>query len=251
MDAMTPTTARADETTLRVELAAAFRLIARLDWHEAVANHFSAAVSADGRQFLLNPRWMHFSRIRASDLLLLDVDAEPDAALLESVDSTAWAIHGAMHANVPQARCILHIHPPYATAIGCLADPRLLPIDQTTARYFNRIAYDVAYAGIASEFSEGERLARVLGDKRVMMMGNHGVLVAGDSVAEAFDALYYLERGCRTLALAYATGQKLSVLSDEVAERTARGQEAEPAFADAHFAEMRRILDREDPSYAD
>ena len=91
--------------------------------HEAVANHFSAAVSADGRKFLMNPKWRHFSRIKASDLVLFDLD---DAASVKSrpdVDPTAWAIHGQMHKQLPQARVVMHLHPPFATTIACLADP--------------------------------------------------------------------------------------------------------------------------------
>src|SRR5207249_4599485 len=97
----------------RVDLAAAFRLAADLGWHEAVANHFSLAVSPDGKKFLMNPRWRHFSRIKASELLLLDADDRETMNRLDAPDPTAWCIHGHIHAAVPQARCILHVHPPY------------------------------------------------------------------------------------------------------------------------------------------
>jgi ribulose-5-phosphate 4-epimerase/fuculose-1-phosphate aldolase len=235
------------EQQLRIDLAAAFRLADRFAWTEAVANHFSLAVSEDGKKFLLNPLWRHFSTIRASDLVLVDSQAnEPPA----NIEITAWTIHGSIHANLPHARCILHLHPPYATALSCLADPAIKPIDQTTARYFNRVAIDTEFGGMADNHEEGMRLTRALGDHKVMMMGNHGVLTAGDTVAEAFDAMYHLERACRTLVLAYSTGQKLNILSDEIAEKTALAWEDGGAFANAHFSEMKRILDKEDPSYA-
>jgi ribulose-5-phosphate 4-epimerase/fuculose-1-phosphate aldolase len=237
----------ATEQQLRIDLAAAFRIAARYEWTEAVANHFSLAVSGDGKTFLLNPLWRHFSKIRASDLVLLDSRAE---TLPEGIDTTAWMIHGKMHAHVAHARCILHLHPPYATALSCLADPTIKPVDQTSARFFNRVAVDTAFAGMADNDEEGLRLAHALGSHNVMMMGNHGVLTVGDTVAEAFDAMYHLERACRTLVLAYSTGQKLNVLSDEIAEKTALAWEDGGAFAHAHFAEMKRILDDEDPSYA-
>ena len=152
--------------------------------------------------------------------------------------------------RVPHARCILHVHPPYATALASLADPELKPIDQNTARFYNRVHIDLGFGGIADDKAEGERLARALGNKSVMMMGNHGVLVAGTTVAEAFDDLYFLERSCRTMVLAYSTGQKLNIMPPEIAEKTARGWEDYKGMAYAHFDELKRKLDRKDPSYA-
>jgi ribulose-5-phosphate 4-epimerase/fuculose-1-phosphate aldolase len=241
---------RINERQLRIDLAAACRLAARLDWQEAVANHFSMATSADGRYFLMNPLWRHFSRIRASDFLLLDAntDAAQNALLL---DPTAWAIHGTMHAQLRRARCILHAHPPYATAWSCLADPCIRPIDQTSARFYNRVAIDTHYSGLADNVAEGLRLTRALGEHNALMMGNHGVLVVGDTVAETFDALYHLERACRTLLLAHSTGQPLRILADDVAETTALAWNDGGVQATAHFAQQKAILDAEDGSYAE
>jgi ribulose-5-phosphate 4-epimerase/fuculose-1-phosphate aldolase len=238
------------EWQLRIDLAAAFRLAVAFNWHEAVANHFSLAVSPDGKRFLMNRRWQHFSRIRASDLLLLDAedDATMDAA--DAPDPSAWCIHGRIHRALPQARCILHLHTPYATAVSALADPEIKPIDQTTARYFNRIAYDMNYGGIADSIAEGDRLAAALGNRSTMMMGQHGILVVGETVADAFDRLYYLERACQTLVLAYSTGQPLNVMPDDLAEATARGWENYPGQALAHFDELKHGLELNDPSYA-
>ena len=238
------------EWQLRVDLAAAFRLAAMFDWHEAVANHFSVAVSADGSRFLINPKWRHFAGIRASELLLLDANDPATMDRPDAPDASAWAIHGRMHARVPHARCILHLHPPYATAIAALRDPSIPPIEQNTARYFNRIAIDHGFAGIADDVAEGERLAGVLGNHRRMMMGNHGVLVVGGSVGAAFDDLYYLERACQTVVLARSTGQALNVMSDALAERTAQGWDAYGGAGVAHFEELKRMLDAKDPSYA-
>ncbi|SNB72512.1 Ribulose-5-phosphate 4-epimerase/Fuculose-1-phosphate aldolase [Arboricoccus pini] len=240
-----------NERQLRIDLAAAFRLVVREGWHEAVANHFSVALSADGHRFLLNPQWVHFATLRASDLVLLDAGMLDEGGLPANIDATAWTIHGTMHAKLPQARCILHLHPPYATALSCLADPDIKPIDQTTARFFRRLAIDLDYGGMADEMAEGLRLVQAMGDKRTMMMGNHGVLATGETVAEAFDSLYHLERACRTLMLAYASGKPLNVLGDEVAEKTARSWDHMPGWAEAHFAQMKRLLDRDEPDYAD
>ena len=197
------------------------------------------AVSADGAQFLINRRWRDFATLKASELALLDSNANE---LPDDIDSTAWAIHGAIHRLVPQARCVVHLHPAYATALSCLRDPTLYPVDQTSARFFNRVAIDDAYAGMADNKAEGERLAKILGEKKILMMGNHGLLTIGESAAEAFDAFYHFERAARTLMLAYGTGQPLSILNDEVAEQTANAWKSEPEFGEAHFAQMRRAL---------
>ncbi len=237
------------ERELRIDLAAAFRLAAKFDWHESVANHFSVAVGDEG-MFLLNPKWRHFTRIKASDLALLDASGDV-GTLPGDLDPTAWFIHGTMHARLPQARCLIHLHPPYATALSCLADPTIPPIDQTTARFYNRIAVDQDYTGMADNKAEGERLSAAMGNHQVMIMGNHGVIVAGQDVADAFDTVYHLERACRTLMLAYGAGRPLKPLPHEAAERTARDWELlGEAWSRAHFEEMKLVLDREDPSYA-
>ncbi len=238
------------EWQARVDLAAVFRLAVHFGWHEAVANHFSLAVSPDGSRFLINPKWRHFSRIRASDLLLLDANDPETMNRPDAPDASAWAIHGRMHALVPHARCILHVHSPYATAVASLVDPSIPPIEQNTARYFNRMAIDTTYGGIADDMAEGVRLAGLIGPHRRMMMGNHGVLVVGSSVGAAFDDLYYLERACQTFVLARSTGLPLNVMPDELAERTAKGWDAYVGADIAHFEEMKRMLDEKDPSYA-
>lgn len=247
----TPDTRLMNERQLRIDLAAAFRCFARLGMHEAVANHFSAAVSPDGRKFLMNPKWVHFSRIRASDLLLLDADDADDLAGRDDIDPTAWAIHGQLHKLAPHIRVAMHLHPIHATALACLADPEIKPVEQNTARYFNRVALDTSFGGMADTAAEGARLAGLLGDKSRLMMGNHGVMVTSSTVGEAYDDMYTLERACQILCMAYATGQPLKLLSPEVAEKTARDWEGIADFSLAHFEEMKRILDKEDPSYAD
>ncbi len=238
------------EQQLRIDLAATFRLFARLGMHEAVANHFSAAVSADGRKFLLNRKWQHFSTIRASDLIQLDAD-DPSSLERGVIDPTAWAIHGQLHRRAPHIRVAMHLHPIYATTLSTLADPTIKPIEQNTARYFNRVAVDRDFAGMADSEDEGARLVAMLGDKSRLMMGNHGVMVTAETIGEAFDDMYTLERACQILVNAYATGQPLKIISDAVAEKTARDWEGFRDFSLAHFAEMKRILDREEPDYAD
>ncbi|MGI9419040.1 MAG: class II aldolase and adducin N-terminal domain-containing protein [Geminicoccaceae bacterium] len=233
----------------RADLAAAFRWTARLDMHEGVANHYSLAVSDDGKRFLMNPDARHFSRIKASELLLLDVDDPETMNRPDAPDPTAWCIHGRLHAALPQARCVLHAHPKCATVLACLEDSRILPIDQTTARFFERMAIDDGYTGMALADEEGDRLAAALGDKSVLMMGNHGVMVVGQSVAEAFDTLFYLERAAQTMVLAYQTGQPLRVLPDDIARRTAQQWAQYPEIGEKHLSELKRLLDEDEPDY--
>ena len=238
------------EAVARRHLAAAFRWTARLNMHQAVANHFSAAVSDDGSKFLLNPVGRHFSRVKASDLLLLDATLAGTAAADPAADRTAWYLHAHLHQRVPRARAVLHTHMPYATALACLADFKFLMLDQNASRFHNRIGYDRDYAGMFVDDSEGERVARLLGDNNsVLFLGNHGVLVIGETVADAFDELYYLEQACRVQVLALSTGRPLWVLEDEVAALTCK-QWLECTGADAHFGELLAILDADDPEYA-
>lgn len=224
-----------DPAALRQDLAAAFRICHQMGWSESVGNHFSAAVSEDGARFLLNPRWQHFATIRPEDLLLLD---SGDTTVLDgpdAPDASAWCVHGTLHRRKPEAKVILHCHSPYATALSCLADPTVVPIDNNTARFYGRTAYDLDFGGIADAEEEGERLADSLGDKSVLVMGNHGVTVIGETVADAYEDLYFFEKAAQTLILARSSGEKLSVLSDAVAQNTADGWRAYRGMAARHF----------------
>ena len=239
----------AEEWALRVDLAAAFRLAVAFEWHESVANHFSAALTDNGRVFLLNPKWRHFSTIRASDLLRVDFDDPGTMSREDAPDPSAFCIHGSVHAGVPHARVLLHCHPPYATALSGLKDPSLKPIDQNSARFFNRISLDLGYGGHPNTPEEGARIALAMGNKSIMMMGNHGLSVSAASVAEAFEDLFFLERACKTLMLAYASGQELNVMSDDLAESYAAGMAPYRGQAFAHFEHLKTELDAKDPSY--
>jgi ribulose-5-phosphate 4-epimerase/fuculose-1-phosphate aldolase len=241
-----------DETAveaLRIDLAAAFRLTARFGWHESVGNHFSAAVSDDGRHFLMNPKWRHFASIRASDLLLLDATDPGVMDGADAPDASAWTIHGALHRARPDLRVVLHCHPPHATALAALKDPSMPPIDMNTARFFGDLAIDLECGGIADDDAEGARIAAALGQRSTLLMANHGLTCTGASVAQAFEQLYFFEKAARTLFLARGSGQPLAIMSDAVAAHTARGWKAYAGMADAHFAHLRSVLDREEPDY--
>ncbi len=236
----------------RVDLACAFRWTVKLNMHEAVANHFSLAVNDDGTQFLMNPNQMHFARIKASDLLLLDANDPTTMERPDAPDPTAWGLHGAVHRACPHARCILHVHSVHATVLASLADSTLPPIDQNSAMFFNRVVVDDQYGGLAFE-EEGARCAELFTDPKVkvMVMGNHGIMVIGDTVADAFNRMFYFERAAETYIKALWTGRPLRVLSDEIAEKTASEIETYPAQANRHFEELKLLLDAEQPEYRD
>lgn len=235
----------------RVDLAAAFRWTARLNMHEGVANHFSLAINEDGTRFLMNPNQVHFSRVKASDLIVVDANDPETLKGPNAPDPTAWGLHGGIHRHCPHARCAMHVHSTHATVLATLRDSRLPPIDQNCATFFNRYVIDDHYGGLAFE-EEGKRCAGLLSDpkQKVMIMGNHGIMIIGDTVAETFNRLYYFERAAETYIRALQTGQPLRVLSDEIAEKTASELEGYPEQDERHLSELKAILDEEGSTYA-
>ena len=241
------------EQQARLDLSVAFRWAARLNLHEAVANHFSVAVSDDGQKFLINPAGRHFSQMRASDLLLVDMN-QADFGISDGqvVDPTAMNLHGQIHKLVPDARCVLHTHMPYTTSLACLRDFEFLMLDQNACRFHNRIAYDRDYAGMALEVSEGERVAKLFGRSRnVLFLANHGVIVVGKTVAEAFDELYYLEKASQVQVLAMSTGRELELIPNETAAMVCKQWLEYPNAAEYHFAALTEILDQESRDFRD
>ena len=248
------------ERAARVDLAAAFRLAVRMEMHEGVCNHFTSMLPDEGRvgsgetprkaRFLLNRYGLHWSEVTASNLLVLDAAGN----ILEGegeFERTAFYIHSRIHLHNPRAACVLHTHMPYATALTLLESGRLEMVEQNALRFYDDIAYDDTYNGLVVDNAEGERLARVLGEKRVLFLANHGVIVIGPSVAEAFDLLYYLERACRLQVLARSMGGRMRAVRPEVVRETCRMILADtPKYAGAHFAALKRLLDREEPGYS-
>lgn len=248
---MNPTLHNHTHWAARVDLAAAFRWTARLNMHEAVANHFSLATNPAGTEFLINPNARHFARITASDMVLIDANDPTTMNRPDAPDPTAWGLHGSIHRACPHATCVMHVHSIHATVLASLADSRLPAIDQNTAMFHNRHVVDDHYGGMAFG-DEGARCAALLTNPKikVMILGNHGVLVIGDTVADTFNRLYYFERSAETYIRALQTGRPLRFLSEAVAEKTAREWEDYPSGAEAHLSELKAILDAEGSNYA-
>lgn len=240
-------------TQAKIYLAAAHRLAVLHELEEGIDNHFTVTVPGRDGQYLILPFGLHWSEARASDLIVFDESGKT----LEGegvVELSAQCIHAPIH-RISGARVVLHTHQTWAVALNMLKDNRVVPASQTAAFFHGHIAYDDTYAGTADTLEEGARLAGALGDKHTVFMRNHGVLVTGDTVAQAYRRLYKLERVCRAQVLAMSTGKPLEVLSDAIV-----AQVQAPPVDDRHpraerdrlfFEAMMRVLDRELPGYAD
>ena len=232
------------EWNLRIDLAAAFHLAVANNLHEAIANHFSALLP-DNQHFLVNPFGLHFSEITASNLIVCDFDGKVvrgDGAPSPS----AHHIHAPIHRLVPRARVLLHTHQPYATALTMIAGGRLEWALQTTCRFYGRVGYDTDYDGVALSDTVGERMAKTLGEFEVLFLGNHGVMTAAPTVAQAFDDLYFVERVAQTQILAMSSGRPLTLLAPELIEQVAaqtRYERLELGYIERHFEAQKRLLD--------
>ena len=237
----------------RIHLAAAHRLAVLHELEEGIDNHFTMSVPGREGHYLILPFGLHWSEASASNLIVFDEEGRVREGS-GTLELSAQCIHVPIH-RITGARVVLHTHQTWATTLNMLRDNRLLPASQTSAFFHGQIAYDDRYTGVATTLAEGERLAALMGSKPIVFMKNHGVLVTGDTVAQAYRRLYRIERVCRNQILALGTGRPLQVLADEVAARVFA-----PNPDDSHpreererlfFAAMMRVLDRELPGYRD
>jgi ribulose-5-phosphate 4-epimerase/fuculose-1-phosphate aldolase len=241
------------ERQARTDLAACHRLAARFGLNEGIDNHLTLMVPGHTERFYLAPFGCLWSEVRASDLMEISF-AGTVVAGGGLVEETALYIHLSLHRLAPNARCVLHTHMPYATALGMLEDPTLLMAGQSALNFHDDIAY-IDYQGLAFDYREGERLARQLGGKSVALLRNHGALVTGESAAQAFERLYFLERAAQAQLLAMSSGRPLRGLPEPVVRRTLA------QFRDGtrvggvdrctlHFEALKRLLDASEPDYA-
>jgi len=239
---------------LREDLAAAHRLAFLHGFTEGIFNHMTCAVPGRGDRYLQIPFGLHWSEVSASCFLEVGYDGKVLAGEGEP-EASGFCIHAPIHRLNPDAVCVMHTHMPFASALSRLEDPTIQPIGQTEVGMMKDVVYDAEYTGPAFDPAEGERLARVLGDKKVMVMANHGALTVGRSVAEAYDLLYYLERVAQVQLYAMWTGRKLKALPQPIIELTMRTIGG-PTYGgkphwEHHFAALRRMLDRREPDYRD
>jgi ribulose-5-phosphate 4-epimerase/fuculose-1-phosphate aldolase len=246
------TAAEEAEWALRCDMAAVFRVAARLGWNEQIGNHNSLMLPKrrpdDAATFLINPRGYLFQELTASSLIVCDLDGRVLRGAGE-LRKVAFHIHARIHLANPAATCVVHVHPQYLTALSMLAEPMLTLSHHNNLLLNDRIAIDNFGSAPADSHTEGDRLAAALGDKSVLLMGGHGVTVIGPTVHDAFDECFIAERTAMYQVTAMSTGQRLRTLPEHH-RRNHHGAWSEKIDARLHLDAWRRILDREEPDYA-
>ncbi len=241
----------AEEWQARIELAAAYRLVAHFGWDDLVFTHISARVPGEPEQFLINPYGMLFDEITASSLVKVDGAGQPLMESAYGVNPAGFVIHSAIHDGRPEVQCVLHTHTRYGVAVSAQKDG-LLPISQQSIFPLARLAYH-AYEGVALRDDEKPRLVADLGKSNFLILRNHGLLTCGRSVAEAVLAMYTLESACRIQILAQSGGGELiripaAIVDDAVNQSR---QVTQGKGAGLAWPGLLRRLDRLDPSYKD
>jgi ribulose-5-phosphate 4-epimerase/fuculose-1-phosphate aldolase len=240
----------------RVDLAAAHRLADSQGFSEGIFNHFTLTAPGTNDRYFQIPFGLHWSEVTASCLMEVGYDGRRLSGTGE-IEQSAFCIHAPIHRLIPSAACVLHTHMPFASALTRLEEPRIEAIGQTEIAFLNCVGYDDEYTGLAFDPAEGERLAAVLGPaNKVLFMANHGVLVVGETVAEAYDRLFYLERACQVQLYAMWTGRRLKHVPPKIVEHTLHQYAASPSYqgkpaCEHHFAALKRLLDRREPDYSD
>lgn len=243
-----------EETQLRIELAAAYRLTAKFGMDDLIYAHLSARVPGPDMHFLLNPYGMLFSEVTASSLIKVDQDGKMvDADDLWVHNPTGFVLHSAVHRSGDDRVCVFHAHPINAMAVSCLKGG-LLPLTVWAQQFYKRVSYH-PYEGPPVRLDERDRILKNLGDTQVMLLENHGVFVTGRTVAEAFVLMYYLEKSCEVQLKAQSAGQELILPTAEVSEYSARLRYSDEQLTAnpgaLEWQALVRQLDREDPSYRD
>jgi ribulose-5-phosphate 4-epimerase/fuculose-1-phosphate aldolase len=226
----------------RTELAACFKLAAQYGYAEGICNHFSAMLPGHDDLFLVNPFGLAFSEVTASRLLVCDFEGRVLAGD-GAPEATAFFIHARLHRMAPRVRVALHTHMPNATALSMLEGPPLVWAGQTALKFYGRTAVDEHYNGLALDNSEGDRISATLGDADILFLKNHGVMVTGPNIAEAWDDLYFLERAAEVQLKAMGSGRPLKAIPHAVAQHSYEQMRlGDPVSARAHLDSALRQL---------
>lgn len=242
-----------EEWELRVQLAAAYRLIDHFGWSELIWTHTTVRVPGPEHHFLINPYGYRFDEVCASNLVKVDLHGVIIGDPLQEINPAGFVIHSAIHMVRRDVRCVMHTHTVAGMALAAL-DCGLLPISMYALGYHGGVGYH-DFEGPSLELGERERLAENLGDKNVLVMRNHGLLTCGDSVAQAFVRMYRLERACQVQLAAQSTGAGLVVPPPSVCQVSRErsddflGDKGYSRERNPEFAAMLRLLDKKDPSY--
>ena len=249
---LSATEAEAEEWRLRCDMAAVFRVCARLGWNEQIGNHNSLMLprtSPDAPPtFLINPRGYRFEELTASSLIVCDLDGRVLRGTGE-LRKVAFHIHARIHLRNPAATCVVHVHPQYLTALSMLRNPEMALAHHNSLLLNDRIVIDTQGDEPVADNDEGDRIADLMGDKTIMIMASHGVTVVGATVAEAFDECHFAERTAMSQITALSTGQTLRRLPERL-RRGYNGPWGDKVDARMHLDSWRRILDKEGSDYA-
>jgi len=239
------------EWQARIALAACYRLLDHFGFTDLVYNHVTLKVPGQADAYLINPYGLAYDEVTASNLVKIDIDGRILEATPYEINPAGFVIHSAVHAARDDVACVLHTHSDAGVAVSCLEEG-FVPMTQGGLQFHGRIAYH-DYEGMAVDKEERARLAANLGDRPAMILRNHGLLVVGASVAEAFRRIYYLEQACRIQMAVQRSGRPPRLPAPAVAERTARQWETGAAGIGSEspreWAALLRMLDRKDPSY--
>jgi ribulose-5-phosphate 4-epimerase/fuculose-1-phosphate aldolase len=238
-----------EEWQLRIDLAAAYRIVAQYGWDDLVFTHISARVPGPEHHFLLNPYGMMFEQITASSLVKVDLEGNLVGESSYHVNPAGFTIHSTVHAAREDALCVIHLHTDYGIAVSAQKGG-LLPISQQSLFILTSLAYH-DYEGLALNDEEKPRLAANLGDKNHMILRNHGLLTVGRTIADAFLGMYLLERSCKIQILAQSTGAELVQTPDSVLAQIPAQVKVVTRGGGGQFVwpGLLRKLDRIDPSY--
>ncbi|MFA5968268.1 MAG: class II aldolase/adducin family protein [Sphingomonas sp.] len=242
-----------EEWQARVDLAAAYRLVAMYGWDDLIFTHLSARVPGPGHHFLINPYNLMFEEMTASALVKIDLDGNQVDGDPAAVNKAGFVIHSAIHAARDDAHAVMHLHTPYGQAVSAMADG-LLPHTQTAMIAGHDVAYH-DYEGIATDLDERERLVQDMGTKNMMILRNHGTLAVGATVAECFLRLYFIERACEAQVHMLAAGRNGLNNPPQGVEHKVEEQSSGPGMAmlaqGLAWPALLRKLDRHNPGYRD
>lgn len=246
-----------EEPRLRRELAAVYRLVAHFRMTDLIFTHISVRLPGPEHHFLINPYGLLFEEITASNLVRVDLSGRPVEESPHPVNPAGFVIHGAIHAARPDAHCVLHTHTRAGCAVAAQAQG-LLPLNQISMEFYGRLGYH-DYEGVALNLAEQERLVADLAGHPAMILRNHGLLTVGETPAQAFLRMYYLDKACEIQTTATASGAKLLLPPPDVRERTARqltGQDTDSDLQDTEaydlaWTALLRLLERVAPDYRD
>jgi ribulose-5-phosphate 4-epimerase/fuculose-1-phosphate aldolase len=237
------------ERELRVQLAAAYRIFHHLGWTEMIFNHITLRVPGPEKLLLINPFGLHYSEISASNLVLIDLEGNPVRESKWPVNRAGFVIHSAIHGAIEGAHCVMHTHTTTGMAVASLKEG-LSPTNFYAAQLHGQVAYH-DFEGITVEPREKERLVRSLGDKRALILRNHGLLTWGPSLPEAFMMLWTLQRACDVQIASSAAGALNPIRPEVFAQTVRESGPGEKRTCEDVFAAMQRLVDAKDRSYRD